>query len=162
MASFKADDSFLEKVSIGAIGTQKVFEHLKAQGHTPIELERGSMSYKIWKKIKIKRIRVPDILLVNCGVRIESRAKTNLEITMSHSLSDQERGWDFGLKPNDFVALVSCEKNGEEPIDWHADDLVQYISVADLKRTFDEGLVDFNKIKSNEKNSSSFSRERSF
>lgn len=69
MASFKTDESFLEKISIGAIGTRRVYQNLKDLGHIPIELERGSMSYKIWKKIKIKRIRVPDILLVNCGVR---------------------------------------------------------------------------------------------
>lgn len=147
MASFKTDDSFLEKISIGAIGTQKVFEHLKVQGHVPIELERGSMSYKIWKKIKIKRIRVPDILLVNCGVRVESRAKTNLEITISHSASDPERGWDFGLKDNDFVALVGCEKAGEKPIDWQADEFVQYISVSDLKHTFEKEQVDYVKPK---------------
>ena len=76
MPAFKADESFLEKISIGAIGTKKVFEDLQRQGHLPIELERGSMNYKIWKTIKIKRIRVPDILCARCGMRIESRAKT--------------------------------------------------------------------------------------
>ena len=122
MATFKRDDSFLEKISIGAVGTQKVFEHLKQDDHIPIELERGSMSYKIWKKIKIKRIRVPDILCVNNGIRIESRAKTKLEITMSHSVSDPERGWDSGLKDNDYVALVVCKKIGERAVDWLAEE----------------------------------------
>ncbi len=65
MASFKTDESFLEKISLGAIGTQQVFKKLVALGHKPIELERGSMNYKIWKKIKIKRIRVPDIICVD-------------------------------------------------------------------------------------------------
>ncbi|MBW8049338.1 MAG: HEAT repeat domain-containing protein [Cytophagales bacterium] len=147
MPSYKTDESFLEKISIGAIGTQKVFEHLKNQGHTPIELERGSMSYKIWKKIKIKRIRVPDILLVDCGVRIESRAKTKLEITMSHSESDPVRGWDYGMKDNDLVALVVCTKVGEEPIDWQADDIVQYISVKALRKAAKVGRIDFVKPK---------------
>lgn len=82
--SFKSDVSFLEKISIGATGTKKVFENLKSLGHAPIELERGSMSFKIWKGIKIKRVRVPDILCVKCGKRVESRAKTNLAISMSH------------------------------------------------------------------------------
>ena len=141
MANFKSDESFLEKISIGAIGTKKVFEDLTSQGHHPIELERGSMSYKIWKKIKIKRIRVPDILLVNSGVRIESRAKTKLEITMSHSYSDQDRGWDYGLKDNDYVAIVVCEKSGEEPIDWSAKNVVQYISISDLKETYGKGEI---------------------
>lgn len=131
--SFKSDESFLEKIAIGAIGTQRVFEDLDHQGHMPIELERGSMSFKIWKTIKIKRIRVPDILCVQCGRRIESRAKTNLEISMSHSPSDPERSWDVGLDDNDLVALVACHRVGNKPVDWQADVLVQYISVRDLR-----------------------------
>ena len=131
--AFKTDESFLEKISIGAIGTSKVFEDLKAKGHFPIELERGSMSFKIWKKIKIKRVRVPDILCINCGRRIESRAKTYLKITMSHSFSDAERGWDFGLDDTDLIALVKCIKSGDRPIDWEADELVQYVYVKDMR-----------------------------
>ena len=95
--SFKTDESFLEKLAIGAIGTRAVFRDLERQGHQPIELERGSMDYKIWKSIKIKRLRVPDRLCLKCGTRVEARAKTLLEISMSHSLSDPERGWDKGL-----------------------------------------------------------------
>lgn len=139
--SFKSDTSFLEKISMGAIGTQKVMEDLKKQGHCPIELERGSTSFKIWKEIKIKRIRVPDLLCVKCGMRIESRAKTKLEITMSHSMSDPERGWDFGLNNNDYIALVVCNRSGERPIDWEADNLVQYISVEDLHLLEDQCLA---------------------
>ena len=52
--SFKSDVSFLEKISMGATGTITVFNNLREQGHTPIELERGSRSFKIWKNIKIK------------------------------------------------------------------------------------------------------------
>lgn len=147
MAAFKTDESFLEKISIGAIGTQKVFEILRHLGHTPIELERGSMNYKIWKKIKIKRIRVPDILCVDNGIRIESRAKTNLEISMSHSTSDPERGWDFGMKDNDYVALVVCSKYGERPIDWQADNIVQFISIKNLRDAEQQGQVVFVKPK---------------
>lgn len=78
------------------------------------------MSYKIWKQIKIKRLRVPDILCLNCGTRVEARAKTQLEISMSHSLSDPERGWDKGLADRDVVALSLCAKSGERPVDWQA------------------------------------------
>jgi hypothetical protein len=131
--SYKTDESFLEKISIGAVGTRRVFDDLFQQGHNPIELERGSMSFKIWKTIKIKRIRVPDILCINCGRRIESRAKTKLEISMSHSFSNQERGWDYGLEDDDFVALAVCQRAGNKPVDWEADNLVQYISVGDLR-----------------------------
>jgi len=134
MASFKTDESFLEKIAIGAIGTQQVFSKLKQLGHQPIELERGSMNYKLWKRIKIKRIRVPDILCIDTGIRIESRAKTKLEISMSHSVSDPERGWDSGMKDDDYIALVVCEKFDEKPIDWKAGNLVQFVSVKDLRQ----------------------------
>jgi len=147
MASFKTDESFLEKISIGAIGTQQVFSVLRQLGHQPIELERGSMNYKIWKKFKIKRIRVPDILCVDNGIRIESRAKTNLEISMSHSTSDPNRGWDFGMKDNDYVALVVCEKFGDNPIDWKADHLVQFISIKELRKAAITDQVVFIKAK---------------
>lgn len=147
MASFKTDESFLEKISIGVIGTQQVFSVLQRQGHKPIELERGSMNYKIWKKIKIKRIRVPDILCVDNGIRVESRAKTKLEISMSHSSSDPDRGWDFGMKETDYVAIVICEKNGSEPVDWIADNLVQFISIKALREAEKEQKVIFVKPK---------------
>jgi len=139
--SYKTDVSFLQKISIGAVGTHRVFEDLRQQGHTPIELERGSMSFKIWKIIKIKRIRVPDILCIDCSRRVESRAKTKLEISMSHSFSDPKRGWDYGLEDDDFVALVACRRVGHRPIDWQADDLVQYISVGQLRAAQSSGLV---------------------
>jgi hypothetical protein len=139
--SFKTDVSFLEKISAGAIGTNRVFEDLKLQGHFPIELERGSMGFKIWKKIKIKRVRVPDILCVKCGIRIESRAKTDLQITMSHSVSDPKRGWDFGLADNDWIAFVKCSKSGDRPIDWKADDLVQYVKVKEMRKSLAENKV---------------------
>lgn len=143
MASFKTDESFLEKISMGAIGTHKVFATLRELGHEPIELERGSMNYKIWKKIKVKRIRVPDILCVDSGIRIESRAKTKLQISMSHSISDPERGWDYGMKDTDYVALIVCEKCGKSPIDWKSDNLVQFISIKDLRQAEKEGQVVF-------------------
>ena len=139
--SYKTDTSFLEKISIGAVGTRRVFEDLRRQGHTPIELERGSMSFKIWKAIKIKRIRVPDILCIDCGVRVESRAKTRLEISMSHSFTNQERGWDYGLEDNDLVALVACKRVGNRPVDWEADELVQYVAVGELRAAQNAGLV---------------------
>jgi len=141
MRSFKTDESFLEKISIGAVGTKKVFEHLEAQGQRPVPLDRGSMSFKLWKSIKIKRLRVPDILCVASGTCVESRAKTKLVISMSHSASDPDRGWDFGLSDDDFVALPVCQKAGPEPIDWVAADLVQFVRVADLRSACSQNMV---------------------
>ena len=101
-----------------------------------MELERGSMSFKIWKAIKVKRVRVPDILCLRCARRVESRAKTNMEISMSHSTSNAERGWDFGLEDTDMVALAYCEKTGSGPLDWTASELVQYIPVRSLREAW--------------------------
>ena len=137
----KTDTSFLEKVAMGAIGTRRVLENLEAAGHRPVALDRGSTSYKLWKAIKIKRLRVPDILCVASGIRVESRAKSKLEVSMSHSDSDPERGWDFGLNDGDYVAFPQCERIGEEPVAWRASELVQYVLVRDLRRAREDGLV---------------------
>lgn len=118
---------------MGATGTIAVFNNLQEQGHTPIELERGSKSFKIWKDIKIKRIRVPDILCIDCGKCVECRTKTKLEISMSHSQADPERGWDYGLDDNDLVAFAVCNKIGDAPIDWQVNGPIQYVSVKDLR-----------------------------
>lgn len=131
--AFKTDESFLEKIAIGATGTRRTFANLQEQGHRPIELERGSMSFKIWKAIKIKRLRVPDILCVRCAKKVESRGKTRLELSMSHSLADPERGWDAGLSDDDRVAFVYCERTGLGPLDWSADPRVQYVGVHSLR-----------------------------
>jgi len=131
--SFKSDVSFLEKISIGATGTIATYKDLEKQRHSPIELERGSRSFKIWKKVKIKRIRVPDILCVRCGKRVESRAKTKLEISMSHSRADPDRGWDHGLNDSDMVAFVVCKKAGKDPTNWQAIGRVQYAPVEQLR-----------------------------
>ena len=134
--SFKTDESFLEKLVIGATGARAVREDLRRQGHDPIELERGSMDYKIWKDIKIKRVRVPDILCLRCATRFEARAKTRLEITASHSKADPERGWDQGLTDNDVVAIALCGKSGPRPTDCIASEMVQYVSVKALRRAY--------------------------
>jgi biotin carboxyl carrier protein len=147
MVSFKTDESFLSKVSMGAIGTRKVLEQLSHEGHHPVELERFSSNFKIWKSVKIKRIRVPDLLCLACAMRVESRAKKSFEISMSHSVSDPNRGWDVGLADNDWIAIVVCEKSGERPIDWKALDPVQFIRVSDMRQAFAAQLAEVQKPK---------------
>lgn len=136
--AFKTDESFLEKIAIGATGTRRTFGDLRGQGHDPVELERGSMSFKIWKAIKIKRVRVPDILCLRCGRRVESRAKTKVEISMSHSNTVQDRGWDFGLEDHDLVAIVHCRRMGVGPLDWEAGPIVQYIRVDAMRQAWQQ------------------------
>ena len=77
------------------------------------ELERGSLDTKLWKDVKRKRVRIPDLLCVNCGLRVESRAKAKAELTMSHSESDAERAWDFGMVDTDCIAFPVCESTGK-------------------------------------------------
>jgi hypothetical protein len=137
--SFKSDESFLEKISMGAVGTVTVLNDLKKQEHSPIELEGGSTSFKIWKNIKIKRIRVPDIVCIKCGKCVECRTKTRPEISMSHSRSDPERGWDYGLDGHDQVAFVICRKERDEPIGWASLGPVQYVLVEDLRQAVESG-----------------------
>jgi hypothetical protein len=134
--NFKSDDSFLRKLAVGAAGTNVTIARLKTMGFNPIELERGSTGFKIWKKIKIKRVRVPDILCLNTGLRFESRGKTKLEISMSHSLNDPKRAWDAGMRDDDFVSIVVFEQNDDSPIDLKQSSPVHFVSVRDMRQAF--------------------------
>ena len=111
--NFKSDWSFLEKISMGAVSSKTVVEMLNASGHRIIELERYSTSNKIWST-KIKRLRLPDLICLKCGRRIESRAKKNLEVKMSDNENNPDRRWDVGLRDEDLIAFVHCDKENEE------------------------------------------------
>lgn len=106
---FKEDADFARYVSMGAVGTAAVATHLReAHGHRPIELERYAMSNKIWQT-KVKRLRLPDLVCVRCGRRIESRAKSKLGIILSHSES-AGRGWDAGgMRDDDLYAFLRAD-----------------------------------------------------
>lgn len=111
-------------------------DRLTALGFNPIELERGSTGFKIWKRIKIKRIRVPDILCLNTGSRFESRGKTVQEISMSHSLKDPNRAWDFGMRDDDWVVITFFRQAPDSPLDVTRISPVHFISVADMRAVF--------------------------
>ena len=139
--SFKTDDSFILKLATGAVATKRTFERLSAEGHDLVELERGSLSFKLWRKnIKRKRLRVPDLLCRRCGKRFESRGKTRVQISMSHSPTDGTRAWNAGLAARDVVTLVRVVP-AERPADFTADDLVQFINVGDLVRTSNQAKL---------------------
>jgi len=116
--SFKPDASFFRKIVIGAVGARGVRADLLGQGHELVELERGSTDSKLWKDVKRKRVRIPDLVCLRCGVRVESRAKTNPDLSMSHSATDAERAWDFGMVDSDWIAFPVCENVQEA--DWSA------------------------------------------
>ena len=134
--SFKSDESFLQKLAVGAAGTNATIDRLREMGFEPIELERGSTGFKIWKKIKIKRVRVPDILCLKTGQRFESRGKTKLEISMSHSLNDPRRAWDAGMRDDDHVSVVLFEQSGGSPVDWRRVSPVHFINVKEMRTAF--------------------------
>ncbi len=105
---FKADISFLQKLTMGATATRAAVEYLTSLGFAPLELERYSTSNKIWST-KVKRLRLADLLCARTGVRIEVRAKSDLQIKMSDSPTNPDRRWDSGLRDDDLVALVACD-----------------------------------------------------
>lgn len=152
-ANFKSDDSFLRKLAVGAAGTNATMECLTTLGFSPIELERGSTGFKIWKKIKIKRVRVPDILCLRTGLRFESRGKTKPEISMSHSLQDPKRSWDAGMRENDYVSIIVFQQNAESPIDLKRVSPVHFIRVNALRSAFAEKRVSITKPKGVEEGS---------
>lgn len=105
---FKADISFLQKLTMGATATRAAVEYLNSLGFAPLELERYSTSNKIWST-KVKRLRLADLLCARTGVRIEVRAKSDLQIKMSDSPTNTDRRWDSGLRDDDLVGLVACD-----------------------------------------------------
>jgi hypothetical protein len=107
---FKVDESFLRFLTMGAVSTQAVAEKMRAQGLRPIELERQSTSNKIWAT-KIKRMRLPDLLCLSTGTRVEVRAKSNLAIRMSDAPDNPDRRWNAGLNDVDLIVFVKCTAN---------------------------------------------------
>jgi HEAT repeat protein len=114
--SFKTDASFFRKIAIGTVGARAVCDDLERHDHAMVELENGSTDTKIWKDVKRKRVRIPDLVCTRCGVRVESRAKTTPGLSMSHSSMDAERAWDFGMVDSDILAFPVCKPAVE--FDW--------------------------------------------
>jgi hypothetical protein len=141
MPSLKEDASFREFLALGETATKRTQEYLNDLGHNIIELERGALSSRRWE-YKEKRLRIPDLLCVNCGRTIESRGKKSLEITMSHSTSDEEREWDAGADDEDLIAFVKCTKNGELPTDWEPPESVNIMSYGNLREVEDQTKQD--------------------
>lgn len=110
---FKEDADFARFLSMGVVATDAVRTHLRdAHGHEVIELERFAMANKLWLT-KVKRLRLPDLLCVRCGRRVESRGKSQLGVILSHS---EGRPWDAGgTRDDDLFAFVRVVIEGEDP-----------------------------------------------
>ena len=122
---------------MGAVGVRRTMDRLRERGFEPIELERYCGSNKIWTT-KAKRLRLPDLLCVKTGMRIEVRAKTKLAIRMSHSRTKPDRAWDTGLRDDDIVALITCFDTGDGPEP--ANDAV-YFTVGALRASVDRSKL---------------------
>lgn len=106
--ALKLDEDFLRFLTIGAAGTASSLHSLnKRHGHRVVELERYATANKIWET-KIKRLRLADLLCLDCGARVEVRTKSDLAIRMSHS-DTTGREWDAGLRDDDLIAFVAWQ-----------------------------------------------------
>ncbi|MBS0417155.1 MAG: HEAT repeat domain-containing protein [Proteobacteria bacterium] len=111
---FKADTSFLKFLTMGARGVHHTMTRLSEVGFSPIELERYCGSNKIWAT-KVKRLRLPDLLCIRTGLRVEVKAKSDLKIRMSDAPTKPDRVWDAGLRNKDLVAFVACKDTDQGP-----------------------------------------------
>ena len=98
-------------------------------------------------------MRVPDILCLNTGIRFESRGKTKLEISMSHSLIDRRRAWDADMRDDDFVSIVVLDQNDDSPIDLQRISPVHFVSVSDMRQAFIARQISITKPKGVEEGS---------
>ncbi|TFC93373.1 MULTISPECIES: HEAT repeat domain-containing protein [Cryobacterium] len=108
----KEDSKFARFITMGALGADRIATDLTGRGHHMVELERYAMANKIWTT-KVKRLRMADLLCTRCGRRFEAKAKTNLEVKLSHS-AQPGRNWDAGMRPGDVFAFlrVVTDENG--------------------------------------------------
>lgn len=144
---------------MGAIGSRAVKDDLATHGHNVVELERGSLDAKIWKGVKRKRVRIPDLVCTSCGQRIEVRTKSEPKLSMSHSPTIPERGWDYGMVGEDIISTPICAEdrvdnsptsthwtrgffagdtsywNEKEWVKWRLDGAVNYFTVQAFRAT---------------------------
>jgi hypothetical protein len=128
--AFKENADFLRFLTMGAAGTRAVHRDLEAQDHQVSELERYSESNKIWAT-KIKRLRLPDLFCLRCGLRVEAKAKSDLRIRLSDS-GAVGRAWDAAMRPQDLVAFLSLRLTGAAGV-WTGP--TQYFSVDALRES---------------------------
>lgn len=110
---FKEEADFARFLSMGVVATDAIRSDLRdGHGHQVIELERFAMANKLWRT-KVKRLRLPDLLCVRCGRRVESRGKSRLGIVLSHS---EGRPWDAGgTRDDDLFAFIRVVVEGDDP-----------------------------------------------
>ena len=106
----KEDAKFARFITMGALGAERIANDLTERGHRIIELERYAMANKIWST-KVKRLRMADLLCLQCGRRFEAKAKSKLEVKISDS-QQAGRGWRDGMRPEDVFAFIPVVVDG--------------------------------------------------
>lgn len=102
--SFKSHSEFFFNLASGALGARAVVEDLARYEHEMVPLEQGADDPKVWAGVKRKALRLPDLLCIRCGLRVESRTKFKASVVMSHS-TQPGRAWDSGLNDDDYIAF---------------------------------------------------------
>lgn len=106
---FKEDADFARFLSMGVYAADAVTQDLEQNhGHQIIELERYAKANKVWQT-KVKRMRLPDLMCINCGRRFESKGKTKLEIKLSDSTLPGRTWRDGGMRPEDIFAFARVD-----------------------------------------------------
>jgi HEAT repeat protein len=133
--ALKPDSSFFREIAHGAFGGRAVCKDLDQKGHAMAELERGATDTKMWKDVKRKRVRIPDLICTRCGLRVESKTKTKPDLAMSQS-TENSRAWDSGMVDADLIAFPVCipskeaywsrGKLGNKTSYWHEKNWVEW------------------------------------
>jgi hypothetical protein len=109
---FKEDEDFARFLTMGAHAAAAIAEDLEVNhGHRIVELERYARANKIWA-IKVKRMRLPDLLCLRCGRRFEAKGKTNLELRLSDSATLGREWWAGGMRSEDIFAFARVALSG--------------------------------------------------
>jgi hypothetical protein len=103
--AFKEDEDFQRFLTMGAYAAAAIQADLETRGHRIIELERYAKANKIWAT-KVKRLRLPDLLCIQCGRRFESKGKTTLELKLSDSSRPGREWWAGGMRLSDVFSFV--------------------------------------------------------
>ncbi|WP_434811862.1 hypothetical protein [Microbacterium sp. bgisy189] len=103
---FKEPDDFARFLTIGAHAASAISRDLEQNhGHRIIELERYARANKIWQ-VKVKRMRLPDLMCLRCGRRFESKGKSALELKLSDSATPGREWWAGGMRQDDVFGFV--------------------------------------------------------
>lgn len=110
---FKEDAVFARYLSMGVYAADAVTKDLEGRhGHSVIELERYAKANKVWQT-KVKRMRLPDLMCISCGRRIESKGKSKLEVKLSDSDAEGRAWRDGGMRLDDIFAFAKVDMTAD-------------------------------------------------